>query len=86
MSDYRLAPGVHWMVERYSIAVTRPHATRLTLPYPAAAVWDLFSRGYPFARVVSMVEHIASIEPAAADRLVRSLLEQWVEEGFVERQ
>jgi hypothetical protein len=47
-------------------------------------VWDLLSRGYPFAKVVSMITHIAGLDPSAADALVRGAIEDWARDGFVE--
>jgi hypothetical protein len=86
MTHYRVSPGVRWCVERVSVIVTDGKGQMLTLVYPEAAVWDLFSRGYPFSRVVSMTAHIASLDPDAADALVRTTVEEWAARGFVERQ
>jgi hypothetical protein len=56
-----------------------------TLEYPEAAIWDLFCRDYPFAKVVSMTTCIASLAPLQADALVRESIQNWAAEGFVER-
>lgn len=84
MSTYRLCPDVRWVVDRFTVRLTGANDASLTLHYPEAAVWDLLSRGYPFAKVVSMITHIAGLDQSAADVLVRRAIGDWARSGFVE--
>ena len=85
MTQYTLRPNVRWCVGRVGITLSDGNGVTREVAYPDAAVWDLISRGYPFAKVVSMLTFIASLEPAAAEAAVRSALEQWASGGFLER-
>jgi hypothetical protein len=83
-TSYRLTPGVRWVVNRASLTITDGHAGVHTLDYPDAAIWDLFARGYSFSKVVAMTVHIAAVEPAAADAVVRASLDRWAGLGLLE--
>jgi hypothetical protein len=83
-TTYRLCPRVKWVVERFTLRVTDGSGALRTFDYPEAAVWDLMSRGYPFAQVVSMTGHIMSVGAETADTLVRRSLEQWAASGLIE--
>lgn len=85
MTDYRVGRGVRWSVERVTLTLVDAKGNVHTLRYPEAAVFDLLSRGHPFEKVVSLTAHIASLDAAGADALVRSTLEEWADGGFVER-
>lgn len=84
MSTYKLAPNVRWAVDRFTVKVTGASGGARTLQYPEAAVWDLVSRGYPFAKVVAMITHIAGVDEAGADALVRASLDDWSRNGYIE--
>ena len=84
MTNYRLSSGMRWSVERASILVSDGRGGAQALAYPEAAVWDLVSRGYPFSRVVALMAHIAAVDSSAAETLVRSTMEQWAANGWVE--
>ena len=85
MSAYKLRPGVRWVVERFGIVLTDGSGVARTLPYPQAAIWDLFSRGYAFEKTVSMMCHIAEIDEAGADGLVRAAVAEWLAGGLLEQ-
>ena len=85
MTQYTLEPNVRWCVGRFGITLSDGHGVTRELAYPDAAVWDLISRGYPFAKVVSMLTSIASLDAAASEAVVRSALEQWASGGFLEQ-
>jgi hypothetical protein len=77
MSTLRVADGVGWSVGRASLILTDGKGHVRTLRYPEAAVWDLFCRGYAFDKVVALTKHIAGLEPAGAEQLVRTCIETW---------
>jgi hypothetical protein len=81
---YSLAPGVHWVVNRFSLAITDARGEALTLDYPEAAIWDLFSRSYSYGKVVSMTAYIASLTPEMAAAVVRRSVDDWVARGLLE--
>jgi hypothetical protein len=83
-AKYRLAPGVRWVVDRATLKVSDGRGRVCVIGYPQAAVWDLFTRSYPYTKVVSMMTHIASLDERAADALVREALVEWVRLGFLE--
>ncbi len=85
MTTYRVGPRVQWSVGRVTVTLTDGSGRVRTLQYPEAAVWDLVSRAYPFAKVVSMTAHIAALDEIAASALVRAALEEWAESGFLEK-
>lgn len=85
MMEYRVSRSVRWSVGRASVTLTDGKGKIRTLHYPEAAFWDLLSRGYSFAKVVSMTAHIASLDEAAAHGLLCSTLEEWTASGFLER-
>ncbi len=81
---YRLAQGVRWVVGPAGLTVVTAAGHQHVLGYPEAAVWDLFSRPYAFAKVVSMTGHIADLRPAEAEAFVHDTLSTWVRQGLVE--
>jgi hypothetical protein len=83
-TKYALAPGVKWVVNRSSVTVTDGRGQAVTLEYPEAAVWDLFSRSYGYGKVVSMTGYIASLPPEAAADVVRRAVGAWVARGLLE--
>jgi hypothetical protein len=85
MNAYKLGSGVRWAVERFGIVLTDSGGRVHTLAYPEAAIWDLFSRGYAFEKTVSMMSHIAELDAAAADALVRGAVDGWVAGGLLEQ-
>jgi len=85
MTDYRVGRGVRWSVGRVTLTLADAKGNVRTLRYPEAAVFDLVSRGRPFAKVVSLTAHILSLDAAGAEALVRSTLEEWADGGFLER-
>lgn len=84
MSTFHVAPGVGWSVGRVNLTLTDRRGHVCTLEYPEAAVWDLLSRGYAFEKIEQMLGHIASMEPAAADALIRTAIGRWRDAGLLE--
>ena len=85
VTEYRLRPGVRWVVERSALTLTDGQGRLLRVDYPEAAIWDLLSRGYSFAKVVVMTSHIAAVGVEVAEALVHGALERWAAGGFIER-
>ena len=85
MTQYRVSPNVRWVVDRYTVTVTDGRGTMRTLNYPEAAVWDLFTRGTQYDKVVAMVGHVASLDAAASEQVVRDSIDDWTHSGFLER-
>ena len=83
-TTYRLAPRVQWVVDGFGLTVADGRGNVHKLQYPEAAVWDLFTRAYSFSDVVSMMTHIASLDPAAAEAMVRTSIEAWAQVGLFE--
>jgi hypothetical protein len=81
----RIAPGVHWVVGRTSLTLVDASGVARTLGYPDAAVWDFMSRGYPLSEVARLVAAVESVEPPAAEELVRASVAQWVAGGLLEQ-
>ncbi len=82
---YHVAPGVRWAVERTTLTLVDGRGGACRLGYPEAAVWDLVSRGYPLAEVARMIAAIASLDPTAADAIIRSAIEGWERAGLIRR-
>lgn len=81
---YSAARSAHWVVEDHGIYLVNAGAAQARLlAYPEAAVWDLFSRGDSFERVVRKVSAIAALDGEATRRFVRSCIDHWVEAGYL---
>lgn len=80
---YRVAPNVGWAVETWGLLLSDGRENPHWLPYPQAAIWDLISRGYPTAKVCSMLTHIAALDSATAETLVWESLEVWTQRGLL---
>jgi hypothetical protein len=81
---YRCAADVGWAVELHGITLTVSNRGAVCfLGYPAAAVWDLTVRGSSSQRTARLLASIAGLEPAAAERLVASQLQEWCERGWL---
>ncbi len=79
------AEHVVWIVEPWGVTLIHaPHGRSCQLPYPEAAIWDLLTRCRPEETIRSMLELIAGIGPHEAEALVRSRLDAWAEEGWLE--
>lgn len=85
MTRYHPAAGVRWQVGHVTVTLTDGRGHVRALGHPQAAIWDLVSRGYAFDKVVPMLAHIASVDPASARRLVTDALEDWHRGGYLER-
>ncbi len=85
MTACRIPSGVQWSVGRKTLTVVGGDGVTKTLGYPDAAVWDFLSRGYSVSDVTRLVAAVASLEPAAAEELVRAAVAEWVECGVLER-
>jgi hypothetical protein len=85
MTTFRLSSGVQWVVDRFTVTVRAADGTSTRLHYPDAAIWDLVSRDYPFARVVALLAHIAALDRGAAESLVYARFEEWAAAGLLER-
>ena len=79
---YLIGPGVGWVVESKGVLVRNADGNRF-LDYPQAAVWDLFSRGYRFAQVVSMVAAIVSVDHETSRTIVTKAVDDWMGCGFL---
>jgi hypothetical protein len=83
-TQYRTSPGLGWAVETRGIALyCRERGVFAHLDYPAAAIWDLASRGSGFDRISELMVHIAGVDRVAAEKLVRQTLDQWVTMGLL---
>jgi len=81
----RTAAGVQWVVERTGLILLRPNRPPVRVDYPEAAIWDLLSRPYDFDTTAAMMQHIAALDETAARDLVTKTVNDWLEEGFLER-
>lgn len=82
---YELVPGVSWVVGTYGTLITHPErGAYCSLPYPAAAVWDAFTRGYGPPKAARMIQHIGGFRDAAEARAyVADCLEAWTVDGLL---
>ena len=84
---YQCAPDVKWVVETYGILIVHPErGAYCSLPYPAAAVWDLVSRGHRLPKIAQMLRHIGRFQTTTdAERYAVECLETWTNAGLVQR-
>lgn len=80
---YRVGPNVGWVVETGGLLLSDGREEPHWLPYPQAAIWDLISQGYSTAKVCSMLMHIAALDSATAEPLLRESLEAWTQQGLL---
>ncbi len=81
----RVHPGVAWSVEAPGLLlVRRDTGTRRLLPYPDAALWELFARGEPHDRVTGMMAAIAGLTAPDTETWIGKTLARWVREGWLE--
>ena len=82
---YELAPDVRWVVGTCGILLVHPErGAYCSLPYPAAGVWDVFTRGYDLPKVAEMIRHIGGFRDAAeAGAYVADCLEAWTVDGLL---
>ncbi len=85
MTACRIPSGVQWIVGRRTLTVVGGDGVTKTLGYPDAAVWDFLSRGYSVRDATRLVAAVASLEPAAAEELVRLVVAEWVACGILEQ-
>ncbi len=83
-ATWHCGSGTQWTIEPDGIVLWNVEKRmRLPLYYPQAAVWDFFSRGDSYERVIRKVAAIAWLDSGAVERLVRESLSQWTEAGFL---
>ena len=82
MSEYRVAEQVRWAVEAGGVVVIDRQGEAVTLGYPRAAIWDLLTRGESDERICAKMCAIASLEPEAAQALVRETVAALREAGL----
>ena len=85
MTRFRIGNGVRWSVGTVGVTLVDACGEVHTLGYPEAAIFDLLSRRYSFAKVAALTAGIACLDRAGAEALVRSTLERWADCGILER-
>lgn len=84
MSEYRIAEQVRWAVEAGGVVlIDCATGAATTLGYPQAAIWDFLTRGESGERICAKLCAIASLDPEAAQVLVRETVAALREEGFL---
>jgi len=78
---------VKWAVEtRGVLLINEATGAVVTVEYPQAAIWDLLTRGESNRQIARKLCAIASLDPDAAEALVRETLAAWREAGFLARE
>ena len=80
----RVNPDLTWTIETRGLALHAPgEGSTRTLPYPAAALWDLITRGGRSAWIWESFAAIAGVELETARRLAATLIDEWIEYGWL---
>ena len=80
------ATDTSWVVQPNGVLLVNDRLrTTLMVHYPEAAVWDLLTRN-PVDAVVRKMGYIAGLDRAAAEDLVRSAIDRWLDLGFLARE
>jgi len=84
---YQCSPDVRWVVETFGILIVDPaRGACCSLPYPAAAVWDLLSRGHSTSKITTMMQYIGGFPDAGtAESYVADCLLTWANAGWLRR-
>lgn len=76
---FRPSPDLRITTEqRGLVLVLEEQQFSCCIPYPYAAIWDLFDRGYELDRMVQVLQHIIGAELAVVEQLVHQSLQTWV--------
>jgi hypothetical protein len=86
MIEYRAGQHVRWAVEAGGVVlIDGVTGAATTLGYPQAAIWDFLTRGESGERMCAKLCAIASLDPAAAQALVRETVAALRDAGLVTR-
>ncbi|MCB9295284.1 MAG: hypothetical protein H6559_19505 [Lewinellaceae bacterium] len=85
-ASYSCHPKVRWVVEIDGVLLIHHELEKKKkLGYPEAAVWDLATQGFAYARMVDLITRIASVGFREAENIVNGCLESLAEQGFLQK-
>jgi hypothetical protein len=83
---YQAAPGMSWVVQTRGIRVIDEAARHSKmLDYPEALVWEELARGRDGKSAAGTVCRVTNLDEVEAEALVRQLLCEWMEAGWIEK-